>query len=158
MAREYNRRCNFFDVTIYQRVNGRYINITDFSPFGNNETIKIDSESEYIVVYEGFLTISKSRTGEDIQFSELTEQKLITFAGFEKSSSKTMQGKLKVISDTAFTGILCAEVIRNTGFQKRIILKNNTAEIQCRKTVNGKQPYVPVLSLDIKHAKIQYIQ
>ncbi len=158
VAREYNKRCNFYDVTIYKKTGERYINITDFDPFGkSNEVIQVESDSEYLVIYENFLTLKSSRTDEAMQLSEISEQELLLFAGFEKSeTARTLHGKEKVVSGSKYCGLICAEAICGTGFHKRIIVKDNVALIQHRKTISGKQEYHTILSLEIRYKKIKY--
>lgn len=159
MAKEYNQRYDFLDVVIYQKIGNRYFNITDYSPFKEYYTIEINSDSKYIVVYENFTVYKKSKMNENIQFSEITEQELMVFAGFEKKKSPTMQGKLKVIGESKYAAFICAEKIYGTkNTNKRIIIKDETAMIQRRKTVKEKQFYMTVLSLPIKQSKVRYIE
>ena len=147
------KRYNFSDITIYQRVGEAYLNLTDFTYLEENETIQIASESKYLLVYENFLNHRRVRKNEPIPYSELTSEQLQAIAGFSQNGIK-VRIKSKTNS-SKFLGLICAETILNTGYSKRIVIEEGTAQIQQRKQNEEKKiRMTTIVSLEVKHGLI----
>lgn len=145
-----NQRFNFSDITIYQKVGEVYLNLTDFAFQEEDETIQMDSDSKYLLLYENFLNYGRMKKKEPVPYSELTAEQLRAIAGFAKDGIK-VRIKSKT-NNSKYLGLICAETILNTGYSKRIIVQDDVAEIQQRKQTEEKKiRMTTIVSLNVKY-------
>ena len=115
----------FNDITVYQKIKDKYLNLSDFSVEGENEYISIDSKSEYIVMFCAFANKKNRNEKKLIDVCELDFEEIKFLGGYYEGGKKKTQGKI-ILKFGELAPIIIAKEI--SGYSKgKLLIKDNKA-------------------------------
>lgn len=119
-------RYNYNDVTLYKRgIKGVYLNITDYEIDGDNQKIRIDEQSEYIIAIDNY------ESKDVISYICVTLDDIKDIIGISGINVRSTLGK--ALQNGKYADLVYAEMLLNTGRHKRILMEEGMVLFQMRK-------------------------